>query len=379
MGGLASDNANSSRKATLLASDVILSIIYYALCSSVMLIINKVAISFIPLPAFVFFVQLLATVSYIATFKALGVIKADDLSLGRTKTFSPYAVSFIMSIYCNGKVLQHCNVETLITFRACSPLCVSILDWLFLGRTLPSWRSLLSLVGVVVGALGYVLSDSEFRVNGFAAYSWVFIYLLCNVFEMTYGKMVLARVDFEAPVWGSVFYTNALAVGPMAVIALFSGELMQLRNMHIEPRGIFTLVVCCCTGVGISWSGWNCRDKTSATTYTLLGVGCKLISVMLNIMIWDKHATPMGVAWLSLCLFCSAFYRQSPLRSQAGACYLELEQSPLRSQADACDPMNSIPHPPICDLRNRERLDACELELRPTSLGASQTSSEADA
>merc|ERR1719401_3018908 len=70
-------------------------------------------------------------------------------------------------------------------------------------------------------------------------------------------------------------------------------------------------------GIGIGWSGWNCRNKVSATSYTLLGVLCKVVSVLLNVFIWDKHATVPGLAWLMVCLSCSSVYRQAPLRSEA--------------------------------------------------------------
>lgn len=297
------------------APDVLLSIVLYAFFSSVMLIINKVAINFIPLPACVFFVQFATTVIIIVTLRALSVIRADELSFTRVRQFVPYVTSFVMSIYCNGKVLQYANVETLITFRSCTPLCVSVLDWLFLGRELPSRRSLAALLGVVVGAVGYVLCDSEFRLHGLSAYGWVFVYLSGNIFEMTYGKFVLARAKFEAPVWGSVLYTNALALGPMSLVGLASGELQQLPSLRPDARGVLALVLCCVAGVGISWSGWNCREKTAATTYTLLGVSCKLISVLLNMLIWDKHASPAGIAWLAVCLLSSSLYKQAPCRS----------------------------------------------------------------
>merc|ERR1712227_436594 len=107
------------------------------------------------------------------------------------------------------------GVETLITFRACSPLCVSVLDWLFLGRELPTPRSFLALVGVVIGAIGYVLSDSEFKLHGFRAYGWVSMYLVVIIFEMTYAKHMISSVTFDSAIWGSVLYTNVLAIAPM--------------------------------------------------------------------------------------------------------------------------------------------------------------------
>lgn len=45
-------------------------------------------------------------------------------------------------------------------FRASTPLVVSVCDYLFLGRELPDQRSILALLGLLAGTLGYVYSDS---------------------------------------------------------------------------------------------------------------------------------------------------------------------------------------------------------------------------
>eukprot|EP00928_Gymnodinium_smaydae_P038020 TRINITY_DN26315_c0_g1_i1.p1 TRINITY_DN26315_c0_g1~~TRINITY_DN26315_c0_g1_i1.p1 ORF type:complete len:329 (+),score=45.27 TRINITY_DN26315_c0_g1_i1:87-989(+) len=290
------------------------SIIYYAICSSVMLVINKVAISFVPLPGLVFCVQFSTTFLFILVGKHLGWLRVDSLTAAKALQFSPYVASFVLSIYFNGKVLQYCNVETLITFRACSPLCVSLLDWMFLGRELPSTRSFFALLGVLSGAIGYVLSDSEFQLHGVSAYGWVSVYLVVIIFEMTYAKHMISNVKFESAVWGSVLYTNALAILPMLLLAVMSGELDRVRNVSLNVRSFLTLATCCFLGIGMNWSGWNCREQISAASYTLLGVACKMISVLLNVLIWDKHATPAGICWLIVCLIASTFYRQSPLR-----------------------------------------------------------------
>merc|ERR1712039_12481 len=229
--------------------------------------------------------------------------------------FAPYVGSFVLSIYFNGKVLQYSNVETLITFRSCSPLAVSILDWAFLGRELPSLRSVAALLGVVCGAIGYVLCDSEFKMHGLSAYGWVSVYLVVIIFEMTYAKHMITNVKFDSAIWGTVLYNNALAVGPMLLLAVGSGELGRLDAVPMQPKSVVVLLVCSVLGICMNWSGWNCRNQISAAAYTLLGVACKLISVLLNVLIWDKHASPPGIAWLIVCVLSSTFYRQAPLRN----------------------------------------------------------------
>lgn len=296
-------------------SEVTFSIIYYGLCSSVMLVVNKVTISYFPLPASIFFVQFLASTLFCVVAKFMGFVQVDPLEWSKAQSFSLYVCAFVLSIYFNGKVLQRCNIETLITFRSCCPLFVSILDWIFLGRELPSRRSMLSLLGVLAGAVGYVLCDSEFRMHGIGAYGWVSAYLVVIIFEMTYAKHTISNVDFESPVWGSVYYTNALSLLPIGFLAMTSGELSQVSDVQVEVGGLVALVSCSCLGVCMNWSGWNCRNHISAAAYTLLGVACKMISVLLNVAIWDKHASASGICWLLVCLASSSLYTQAPLRA----------------------------------------------------------------
>ena len=65
-------------------------------------------------------------------------------------------------------VLNPSSPTPSLTHPPCAPgRQVSVLDALFLGRELPSRKSCLSLVATVLGALAYVATDAEFKVNGF--------------------------------------------------------------------------------------------------------------------------------------------------------------------------------------------------------------------
>lgn len=294
--------------------DMIFAIGFYMMCSSVMLVANKVAVTWVPLPGLMVCCQFVVTVICIYARIPLFGAKVEPMTFSRIWIFLPYVVSMSMCIFSNVKSLHYSNVETVITFRACSPICVSLLDWIFLGRELPSQRSALSLLVVFIGAIIYVMTDSEFKLNGLAAYTWVFIYFVAIVSEMTYGKKVMSRMSFEDSVWGSTFYTNVLCLPPMLALAIINDEPQQLQQLEISFAGAAAVFFTCVVGVCISWAGWNCREKTSATSFTLIGVTCKLITVIINVIIWDKHASGAGLACLCICIGASTAYRQAPLR-----------------------------------------------------------------
>ena len=121
-----------------------------------------------------------------------------------------YIVAFVAAIYANMQALAHSNVETVIVFRACSPIAVSVVEYLFMDRAWPSLRSSISLIAVACGAVLYCISDSQLALNGIGAYTWVIIYFFLITFEMTYGKKLTSAVKMDS-VWGPVLYCNLLA------------------------------------------------------------------------------------------------------------------------------------------------------------------------
>ena len=48
--------------------------------------------------------------------------------------------------------------------------------------------------------------------------------------------------------------------------------------------------------------------------------------MLINVFIWDKHATPTGLCFLFGSLVCAYFYKQAPLRTAATAMYAPVEQ-----------------------------------------------------
>jgi hypothetical protein len=62
------------------------------------------------------------------------------------------------------------------------------------------------------------------------------------------------------------------------------------------------------------YTTWLCRGIVSATTFTLVGVINKFLTVLLNVLIWDKHSTVFGIFAVCVCLLSGSFYQQAPRR-----------------------------------------------------------------
>jgi hypothetical protein len=170
----------------------------------------------------------------------------------------------------------------------------------------------------VAGAYGYANVDPDFQNQGMAAYAWPLLYLFIISLEMAYGKQVLRSVDLKTKS-GPVLYTNLLGIPPMLFLGILAGEPSKFHTARqtdtaIEPFALLLLFVSCAAGIGIGYSSWWCRDKVSATSFTLIGVMNKCLTILLNFFMWDQHAPIGGIASLSLCLVGGAIYQQAPLR-----------------------------------------------------------------
>jgi hypothetical protein len=124
-----------------------------------------------------------------------------------------------------------------------------------------------------------------------------------------------------------------LGLLPMILFAATNGEYSAFAAHRAEGKpitaaAIIFLLLGCVTGTGIGYSSWWCRDKVSATSFTLIGVMNKCLTILINLSMWDQHAPPGGIAALVLCLAGGSMYRQAPMRE------VSLSNKEIANQAD---------------------------------------------
>jgi GDP-mannose transporter len=164
--------------------EIVLSIISYSFCSGTLVLLNKLTLHYLPFPSLVVAFQLLFCIVAIYGSQFLGYLKVDPLKWVHVKPYLLYTLFFSTGVYCNMRSLNISNVETVIVFRALTPILVTFLDALFLGREWPSHRSWAGLCALVVGAYGYASFDEKFQTQGYNAYVWPTLYLFVIALEM---------------------------------------------------------------------------------------------------------------------------------------------------------------------------------------------------
>lgn len=291
-------------------SPVCLSIVGYAACSSLLLIINKLSVHHFPAPSLILFLQLMSSAIIVKILGILGMIEVDELEWRKAKGFFFVSMAFLATLFANMKTLQYCNIETFIVFRVSTPLLVSVGDYVFLGREMPSRKSWFALTIILFFAGAYAYTDQSFHVTG---YMWVSLWYFIFCFDQLYIKYIVDNVKMKSN-WGRVYYTNLMASIPVGISAALNGEFRHLLIYDWSSEAMLFVSLSCVVGCAISYCAFLCRSLVSATMFTVIGNVCKVITVLINVIIWDQHASHFGIGCLFCCLFASYNYSQAPKR-----------------------------------------------------------------
>lgn len=323
---------SSGQKGT---GNVVFSVVGFMVCSSMMLIVNKLAITFFPFPSTLLALQLLSCAFGVRLAGLFGLAEVEGLAMKRVVAFGVVPFAFLATLLANIKVLEFANVETFIMVRNATPLLTSVLDWLFLGRELPNRSSTGALLMALMGSVIYVWADANFQVR---AYSWAAVWLGIFLFDQVYIKHVISTVSMSG--WTRVYYNNALAGIPALLCALDGDHAPQalVKGWRGDPTtGALVVAVSCAMGAAMSYFAFRARDALSATGFTVVGNVCKVMSVLANVILWDRHATPAGLVGLMVCMAGSACYRAAPLRESvktvAGSSLEASVKTPQQRQA----------------------------------------------
>ena len=353
----------------------------YCFSSALLAIVNKWALLLFPFPSIVTALQYSSSAIAVTILGHFGVVERVSLDWKKAKQFMPAVVLFYVSIFTNSKLLQHANVDTFIVFRSCCPLLVLPLEYLYLIKgggshrkdgsndssinnssnsdgeisitnsasekettskpklsSLVTVRQLLSLIAIFLGAFGFVLVDRKFKLH---SYFWGVAYVLSMTVDMVLIKKIVTNVGLST--WGLVYYNNVLAMVLFPIAYFISGDYARYPEMMASlsdesNSAILAVFTSCLMGLSISYFGLGARRSVGATTFTVLGVVNKIGTVIINTLIWSHHASPMGLAFLMVCVLGGVVYQQEASNAKKSQRLLQKrrqQQEQLKHQASA--------------------------------------------
>lgn len=314
---VASSDGETKTQTTLLSTLLQQASIYgiaagYCISASLLSIINKWAVMKFPCPGALTALQYFTSAAGVLLAGSLGWLEHDKLDFLTMWRFLPAAVIFYLSLFTNSELLLHANVDTFIVFRSAVPIFVAIGETLYLHQPWPSVRTWMSLGTIFGGSVLYVITDYQFTVK---AYAWALAYLVSMSIDFVYIKHVVMTIGLNT--WGLVLYNNleALLLFPLELLVM--GELKKIKHEISDESDwhsfgvVLPVGLSCLFGLSISFFGFSCRRAISATGFTVLGIVNKLLTVVINLLIWDKHSTFVGTVGLLICMMGGILYQQS--------------------------------------------------------------------
>ncbi|KAG8470780.1 hypothetical protein KFE25_009201 [Diacronema lutheri] len=293
----------------------------YCASSSLLLVTNKATLQAFPFPATMSVVQYAASALAVRVLASAGLVDAEPLRWARVRECWTITLVFCAAIFANMLTLQRTSVETVVVFRCAVPLATAVGDALFLGMALPSARSWAALLTIAAGSLVYV--ESAPMLDG-GTLSVSCAYVLILAFEMVYVKGMMRAVQMST--FSRVLYNNSLSCAFGIALACLAGEPGRLARARTDELSVSALAdtagllaLSCCFGLTISFFGFGFRALVTSTTFTVVGLMCKVASVSASMLLLRSGAGARELLGLALCLAGGACYQQAAERPPAAA------------------------------------------------------------
>jgi len=115
----------------------------------------------------------------------------------------------------------------------------------------------------------------------------------------------------------------------------------------VNVQSLTLLLLSCVWGTGISFLGFLCLENISATTFNVMGNANKMLTLVINSILWTHHASLSANICLAFSLTGAAFYGEAKRRQgkdDAEARRRQQEADAARGDRDGRDgvPLNDI-------------------------------------
>mmetsp|Transcript_27477 Transcript_27477/g.67828 ORF Transcript_27477/g.67828 Transcript_27477/m.67828 type:complete len:337 (-) Transcript_27477:1022-2032(-) len=292
-------------------------IVSHMTVSSTMLVLNKAVLAEMPFATIVLLAQVGSSAVILWVLGKLKFLDVDPLELATMKAFFWNAFAFMALIYTNAKALESANVEAVVAFRTMSIFVTAYGDFRLLQARALDSKSIGALLMVILGAVGYCLMDKGFKIENMM---WVFAYGVCNAAYPIVTQLVIRSKSMTS--WGRTYYNNILTFLiflPMVfIIGEDRGMMDQVDKGMITVWASVLLLMSCVWGTAISFLGFLVLENVSATTFNVMGNSNKILTLVVNGLLWDKHASLQANMCLLVSLVGAALYAEAR-RRQANA------------------------------------------------------------
>ncbi|KAH0854774.1 hypothetical protein HID58_039921 [Brassica napus] len=238
---------------------------------------HKFAITYFNYPGLLTALQYLTSAVGVWLLGKLGFLHHDAFAWDTAQEVPPRLPRLYLAIFTNTNLLRHANVDTFIVFRSLTPLLVAVADTVFRGQPRPSRLTFLSLLVILAGALATSLT-TRLLPSPLIPGPW-----------LTSSPSPPNAYGFHsrAEHLGGWLLQQPLVPDDPPLFWFLTGEHKEVFTAVnanggdvFEPVAFFAVALSCESHLR------NCFHGD--------GVVNKFLTVVINVVIWDKHATLLG-------------------------------------------------------------------------------------
>lgn len=245
------------------------SIIFYAVASFFIVIINKMILTGFNFPSFQFvgLCQMLATVVILYFGKKLGLIDYPHYNSSIPRKIFPLPLIYMGDIFFGLAGTKALNMSMFSVLRRFSFFITMIIEYYILGvkaRISVQITVYMMISGAIIAAFG----DLAFNLEGY-----VYI-LLYDLFSATYVVYIKYKLDSgELNKYGILYYNALFMTAPMFLYTYLKEDIHAVLNFPNWGHPIFALyfALSCVMGFVLMFSVILCTHYNSALTTTIVG------------------------------------------------------------------------------------------------------------
>jgi len=306
---LENDAANDIFDSVKRNSSLIFAIVFFMICSSGMLLVNKAVLLTWDLPITVTIFQMAFCSVYLVVTDPF----TKQLRVGSWADARRWALwvptLFAAMLATSMLALNYCSTGAVVVTRNIAPIVTLALEFSMKEKVAVDAWVVLSLCYTLIGVVLYMINDVTFSAIGFAC-------IIANMVAAVLERLVQRRLIAVEPVDLSkmvlVLINNSLAIPYVAILLLPTKEYAEWHTLKPSEVEHWTswvfLAGSCVAGVCIGWAGVNAQYYLTATSFMVLGNLNKFIVIAVGMVAMGESSSWEAVLGCFVAITGGLFY-----------------------------------------------------------------------
>ena len=314
--------------------DTVFSIVFFMFASAGMSIVNKLAVTALPVECTLVGIQMLFTVLFVVPKFFMKPTTVKDEKTGEERQvkaieigewvdcmwFAPCPIFLFAGMLLSSMFAYSYNtIATIVVFRNLSPIFSMAAEMAQNNPLETNWKTYLALTMAVVGCILFGHDSIQLTQMGLIS---VMLNLVIATTERVFVRWVMKKKvvgadgterQLKIDNAGMMFYQNSLGMLPAALLVLAFGEYKEYAGAFtgMTSVGIFYVFLSCVVGVAISYAGFRLQRRISATSFLVTTNTNKMAVLGFGAFVLKDKYTPISFLGCVLAMSSALVYAKA--------------------------------------------------------------------